>query len=174
MLTSKNKMLRILTGIACAATLCTTTYFSLAQAYPMGSDSHNMSRSEKMHDYLQTRLNRLAERLEIKSSQQAAWDEYSSAVSAMTEQNVAQPADAADAAAIARYRADRAAELSGKMSKIADATSNLQSVLTEEQRKTFNTVVARNMHGGGHSWGHGKSCNGKQRDDKSWQDNDKS
>lgn len=183
---SKSKMtIRTLTGITCAAALLTTTWFSLAQAYPMGSANSPQAHSERMHDYVKSRMDRLADRLEIKASQQAVWDEYANAVTAMTEQATQQPADEADAAAIARYRADRTAELSKKMSRIADATASLQAVLTEEQRKTFN-MVARNPHGGAHGWGgwdNGKSCHGKQHgehgwggqhDDKSWQDSGKS
>ncbi len=79
--------------------------------------------------------------------QQAAWDEYANAIAGITEQSMQQPTDEADAAAIARYRADETAELSRKMARIADATASLQAILTEEQRKTFN-MVAHNMMAG--------------------------
>lgn len=161
MLTSGNKTLRTFTGIACAAALFTTTYFSLAQAYPMGAEKGGHERPEKMHDFAKSRLDKLANRLEIKVSQQAAWDEYANTVTAMAEQGVQKPDDKADAAAIARYRAEKTAEMSRKLSKVADATAKLQAVLTEEQARMFNKV-ARNMHGGTHSWGHGKSCDNKQ------------
>lgn len=167
MLTTGNKKLRTFTGIACATALLTTTYFSLAQAYPMGAEKDSQTRSEEIRDFAKSRLDKLANRLEIKVSQQAAWDEYAGTVAAMAEQGVQRPDDKADATAIARYRAEKTAEMSRKLSKIADATAKLQAVLTEEQAKMFNQVSRHPKHG---AWGHGgwhhgaKSCQSKHDD----------
>ena len=97
----------------------------------------------------------MAERLEINSSQQAAWEEFAKSVEAMAERDAKKPdADAdADAATISRYRADRANQLAAKLNRIADATAKLQAALNEDQRKILNRASHRFLHDG-HAWGH--------------------
>ena len=108
---------------------------------------------ERMHENLQARLDRLAQRLEIKASQQPVWEDFAKSVEALADGNAKRPGDDADAAAIARYRADRAAEMAGKMSKIADATVKLQSALSEDQRKILNQTAQLMLHRD-HRFGH--------------------
>jgi phage gp16-like protein len=111
--------------------------------------------AESMYEHIKIRLDKLSERLEIKSSQLAAWDEYSKSVEGLVEPNSNRSKEDADAQTIARYRADRAASVAKKLSVIADATAKLQSVLTEDQRIIFNRVSRQYFHPH-HSW-HGNN-----------------
>jgi hypothetical protein len=100
---------------------------------------------------VQRRLDDAAARLEIKASQQSAWQAYSTTVKELAEAEGMPPrpdADA-DAATIARQRAERASAFARKLGAIADATAKLQSVLTAEQKSVL-TELTRNagMHGG--------------------------
>jgi len=117
-------------------------------------DARQMN-AESMHEHIKNRLNKLSERLEIKSSQLAAWDEYSRSVESLVEPNSNKPKEDADAQTIARYRADRATGMAKKLSVIADTTAKLQSVLTEDQRKIFNQVSRQFSHQ--HQFWHGNN-----------------
>lgn len=108
--------------------------------------NHEQMSPEKMHDHMKDRLDKLAERLELKSSQQAAWGEFAKSVEMLAERNVKKPSDDADAATISRYRAERATEFAKKLTSIADATAKLQKVLTEDQRKILNQASRRFCH----------------------------
>ena len=109
---------------------------------------------------MKARLDKLAERLEIKSSQQAAWEDFAKSVEPLVEQSLKNPGDDADAATVARYRADRATEFARKLTGIADSTARLQKVLTEDQRKILNQASHRFLHEHngwnreGHEWNH--------------------
>jgi hypothetical protein len=114
---------------------------------------------ERMHEHMKARLDKLAERLEIKSSQQAAWEEFAKSVEPLVEPGVKKPNDDADAATIVRYRAERATEFAKKLTGIADATAKLQKILTADQRKILDQVSRRFLHkdqgwqGHSHEWG---------------------
>lgn len=147
----------ILPTIAIGALLM-TTFHSIAMASPGGHcDSKQMSHEqmspEKMHEHMKDRLDNLAERLEIKASQQAAWEEFAKSIGILTERSVKKPNDDADAASIARYRAEKATEFAKKLTRIADATAKLQKVLTEDQRKILNQASHRFLHKD-HGWSH--------------------
>jgi hypothetical protein len=103
--------------------------------------------AEKRKDMIQRRLDGAASRLEIKASQQSAWQTYAAAVQALGETDAAQPAAEADAASIARERAERATAFARKLTVIADATARLQGVLSPEQKSVL-TQIAR--HAGPH------------------------
>ncbi len=103
-------------------------------------DHHNFEQ------HLKYRLNKLSNRLEIKASQEAAWEEYAKSVEALAEHHEKKPEENADAATISRERADRATEFAQKLTKIADSTSKLQTVLTEDQQKVFNQVTRHSQH----------------------------
>ena len=92
------------------------------------------------------RLAKMAERLEIKASQQAAWQAYASAYETTMPRPAAKPDANADAASITRMRADRAADHARKLAQIADATARLQQVLTPEQRKTLDQMAQHAGH----------------------------
>jgi hypothetical protein len=142
-----------------------TTFHSVAMANPdMHYDQKQMN-PERMHEHMKARLDKLAGRLEIKSSQQAVWEEYAKSVEMLAERNMKKPGDDADAAAISRYRADRATEFARKLTRIADATAKLQTALTEDQRKVLNQASRRFLHKG-----HGAERNGHEWDQRGGSD----
>jgi hypothetical protein len=120
---------------------------SVSMADPgMQSDSGKQVTSDSMSEHIKLRLEKLSQRLEIRSSQQAAWEKFARSVEMLAEHNIPQPGNDADAAAIAHYRADRTAAFAKKLSVIADTTDNLQKVLTEDQRKIFNQEARVALH----------------------------
>ena len=114
---------------------------------------HEQLGPEKMHEHIKVRLDKLAERLEIKASQQAAWGEFAKSVEMLAERSVKKPNDDADAATISRYRAEMATEFAKKLTKIADATAKLQKALNEDQRKILNQAAHRFLQND-HGWSH--------------------
>lgn len=146
-----------------------TAFYSVAMANP-GAHCDQMQRSpEKMHEHMKehmkARLDKLAERLEIKSSQQGAWEEFAKSVEMLAERSVKRPDDDADAATIARYRADRAAEFAKKQAMIAAATAKLQTALSEAQRKILNQESRHFLHRG-HGWKH--MSHGRDHEGHEW------
>lgn len=117
--------------------------------------------------HVQAHLDRLAERLEIKASQQAAWQKFSAAFKETAANHVMldhaplagnMGADA-DAATLARRRAERAEQHAQLLARLADATAALQASLSADQRLVFNEVARHYAaeHGMGPMahWGHG-------------------
>jgi len=135
------------------ATLLLTSFQSFAMAGPeehcgQMQMSHQQMKPEqadpeKMREHMKNRLGKLAERLEIKASQQAAWGEFAKSVELLAERNMKRPSDDADAATISRYQADRAAEFANKLNSIANAIAKLQTALSDDQRKILNQVSHR-------------------------------
>jgi hypothetical protein len=122
---------------------------TLSSAVMATSDGYSDSRkpsAEKIHEQMHQMLDKLAARLEIKASQQGAWEEFSKSIEFLPEQHINNPSDEADAASIAKYRADRAADFAKKLAKIADATAKLQAVLSDDQRKILNQVSREFLH----------------------------
>lgn len=103
--------------------------------------------TERMRDHMQARLDRMAERLEIKASQQDAWKAYAKVHQDMFDGSIKPAPKDADAAAIVRHRADTAALMAKKLATLADATAELQKVLTPEQNKLLAGMVRRPMGG---------------------------
>ncbi len=121
------------------------------------SDRHHDP--ERMRAFLKARLEKLAATLELKDSQRDAWSAFASSVEALAERPASPPGDNADAATIARFRADLAAGFARKLATIADTTGRLQAVLNENQRKTFNDAYRRfrrHGHGCGPHGPHGR------------------
>ena len=104
-----------------------------------------------MQKHFKVKLDKLAERLEIKSSQQNAWENYVKSITLLADKNINVSHKDADAAALSRFRAERVAEFAKKLSVIADATEQLQAVLTADQRKVLNEATRHYLHGG-HGW----------------------
>ena len=93
---------------------------------------------------IRARLARMADRLEIKASQQEAWKAYGAVAMSMADASVlTRPAADADAATVLRYRAERAGEMAQKLAKQADATAALQAALTPEQRAVLDQMTRR-------------------------------
>lgn len=106
---------------------------------------------ERMQSRMQARLDQMANRLEIKASQQDAWQAYVKVHKEMFDGSMKPAPKDADAATIARHRADMAAKMAQKLATHADATAKLQSALTPEQAKTLADMTRHPMggrHGG--------------------------
>jgi len=150
-LTDMNPKLGILATIVTGSILI-ATFHSIAMATPAEHYDPKQMHQEKMQERMKVRLDRLAARLEIKSSQQTVWEEFARSVETLADRTGKKPGDDADAAAISRYRADRATEFAKKLTKIADATARLQAALTEDQRKILDQTAHhffRREHGAG-------------------------
>ncbi len=112
---------------------------------------------EKIHRFIEMRLDKLSKRLEIKASQEPAWGAFKKSVEALAESTAKRPGENANAAEIAHFRADRAAEMATKLSAIADATDKLEAVLTSDQRKVLDEAArhfGHHAHCGGDDHGH--------------------
>jgi len=116
------------------------------------SAMHQKHRMEQMQMKMKERIATMASRLEIKASQQAAWADYVKARESVMANRPARPARDADAATIARARAEFAAVRARNAAVISDATAKLQAVLAPEQRKVFDEMAQRDGHRG--SGGH--------------------
>jgi len=162
-LLNMNPKLGILATIVSGAILI-TTFHSIAMATTAENYDHKQMNQEKMHGHMKARLNKLAERLEIKASQQAAWEEFAKSVEVLADRNTKKPNDDADAATISRYRAERATEFAKIFTRIADATAKLQTALSEDQRKILNQTAHRLLrydHGVNHTH-HGMNREGNE------------
>ena len=84
---------------------------------------HQQHRMEHMQKKMKDRTAKMAARLEIKASQQGAWGEYVSAREAMWANPPVRPARDADAATVARSRAEFAADMARKLAVVSDATA---------------------------------------------------
>jgi len=153
-----NPKLGILATIVTGSILI-ATFHSIAMAAPAENYGRQQMNQGKMQEHMKTRLDKLAERLEIKSSQQAVWEEFSKSVETLADRNAKQPVDDADAATISRYRADRATEFANKLTRIADATAKLQAALSADQRKILDQTAHRFLrHDQGASHTHHGLC----------------
>lgn len=103
---------------------------------------------EKMHELVKARLDKLANRLEIKASQRPAWEAFAKAVEALADRPLKHPDEDADAPAIAHFRADMVADMAKRLSAIADATDKLAAVLSADQRRVLNEEFMRFQRGG--------------------------
>jgi hypothetical protein len=136
--------------VAGGFTLASVPVFSQPGNDGAHSNGDAASRPEQMHQHLEKRLDKMAERLNITSAQQAAWSRYRSAVEAQFSAPPARPSTDADAATIVRWRADRASEMARKLAVVADATATLQSALDDKQRQTLRDMVRHEGRFEGH------------------------
>jgi hypothetical protein len=146
---SINPRLGILTTIVTGSILI-ATFHSIAIAAPEQQvDRSRMNPEqfhERMHERMQVRLDKLAQRLEIKTSQQAVWEDFAKSFETLAERNAKIPGKDADAATIARFRAEQASDFARKLTRVADATAKLQAVLTEDQRHILNQTAQQMLH----------------------------
>ena len=125
----------------------------VSAATPASGDEaalHRQHRMDHMQMKMKARTAKMASRLEIKASQQAEWGDYVKAREAMWANPPVRPARDADAATVARSRAEFAADMARKLAVVSDATAKLQAVLTPEQRKVFDEMARRSGHRGHH------------------------
>lgn len=121
-----------------------------AYAVPAAPSEVKQDFAKQRQEWIRNRIDRMAGRLEIKASQQGAWQAYAKALQAATERPAKTPDRKTDAASIARLRADLATAHAQKLAQIADATAKFQEVLSPDQRKTLDQIVARS----GRRWHH--------------------
>lgn len=145
----------LLLGSAGAVALATPQAQDNSAANPEQAWSNGHPDPERMRAFIKTRLDKLAAKLGLKPSQRAAWDAFAKSVEALSERPASRPGKGADAASIARYRADAAAGFAGKLSAIADTTAALQAKLDENQRNAFNEAYRHFRHGRHGCAGHG-------------------
>jgi hypothetical protein len=130
-----------------------------AQAWHMQQMQH-MHGMAPMHQHMmgQRQLNDMANRLEIKASQQAQWDEFASALQAFHRQHQPHdhnPSDSSkmgahgpwsdhmDAAQMMKARAQKMTERAAAMTALAEKTEALQKVLSPEQQTTLNQMAGQ-------------------------------
>lgn len=92
---------------------------------------------------VQRGLDEAAARIEIRASQEPAWNDFSKALKALTAQpdQMARPNQSADAAALLHRAADEAATRSQALARLADAATKLQTALDPNQRQVFDQIV---------------------------------
>jgi hypothetical protein len=163
--------LGIVATLAIAA-LTMSALQSVAIADPDRHAEHMEACHGGMHEFMKDRLERLSDRLEIRSSQLAAWEAYAKSVEALSEHPGKEPGEDATATDISHYSAERAAELAKRLSNVADSTAKLQSVLTPEQNKILNQASHRfltHRHGwerdDRHEWMKDRTPEGREDDD---------
>jgi hypothetical protein len=113
-----------------------------------------------MHQHMMDprHLNDMANRLEIKASQQAQWDEFASALQAFHREHHPHdhnPSDSSkmgahgpssdlmDAAQMMKARAQKMTERAALMTALAEKTEALQKVLSPEQQTTLNQMTGQ-------------------------------
>jgi hypothetical protein len=146
---------------------------------PMRMPPPGDAMAQQMNQHIQEHLDKLAGRLEIKASQEAAWQSFSGAMRDLMTSQMAMARGAherqgaePDAATMAREHADHAADHARKLAQVADATAKLEQTLSPEQKQVFDEVARHFAHEhfehhammhGGHWWhdGHdGEQCGG--------------
>jgi hypothetical protein len=148
-----------LAAILPALLLAALPLVCLAQQQRDPPDAPHQARvHEHMQQNLQKHLDHLAGRLEIRASQQEAWNAFSTAVRGMVPDKPRErPAENLDAASRARMAADRAAERAKHLTQLADATAKLQQVLDPPQKEVLNEVA---RHFGSRLMAHGDGMHG--------------
>jgi len=115
-----------------------------ALAAPAAPQPMPQQEPQRHQEMIKMHLAKMAERLEIKPSQQNAWQTYAKTYTSIMGGHMMQrPNENADAAAIVRHQADMTSEHAQKMLQLADATAKLQETLTPEQRQTLANMVRR-------------------------------
>lgn len=177
----KRATLRALAGAAVSACLVATIGLVSSSAAEPAKPAAPMDEGAAMHgmhdamgqrwtQHVQAHLDKLAERMEIKASQEAAWQKFSAAFQTNMSLHgmMGHPpgheggheTPAADAAALARQQADRAWDHAQKLTQLADATAALQQVLTPEQRLVFDEAARHFIHEHGEHGGMGPMAGG--------------
>lgn len=155
---SRYRTLTLVVALGLAA-VSVTAFPALGQSAPASAPSdHEAARAQHINARIDARLNRMAERLQLEPSQQAAWATYAQTVKRLFAAPHPKPPAEADAATLLRFRAERAAAHAQRMTQLAEATETLQYALTDEQRETLNQMMRK---------GHGKHARHRHRDRES-------
>jgi protein CpxP len=155
-ITLQKKSLRALAAVFSFAMLAGSAAVVWAvPAAPDAKQSSSQDWAKEHHERFKHFADKMADRLEIKASQQAAWQAFTKSLEAAMEPPAKKAEQKSDAASIARMRADMAAVHAQKLAQIADATAKLQEVLSPDQRATLDQMAARfGEHRGGHRFFH--------------------
>jgi hypothetical protein len=144
-------------AVAVFGVFALTSSTSALSAPPIAPNEAKQDWAKERQERLKHFTDGLANRLEIKASQQSAFQAFVKTLEAAAEHPAKKPEVKTDAASLARLHADMAAARAQKLAKIADATAKLQEVLSPEQRKTLDQIAARfanrrghRFHGGEH------------------------
>ncbi len=129
---------------------------SAVAAQPAAAPAGPSTMSAAFSRHVQWHLDNLADRLEIRASQEPAWQTFEAALRSVMAfhwkmMTSPPPGLDANAATIARLRADRAAEQARNLDRLAKATAALRQVLTANQREVLDEVASRYA---GHRFGH--------------------
>lgn len=148
------------TSLITASLLASLAGSAMAQMGPgnmSGHEGHHSPRMEKMREHMterhQKHLAELKSKLQLQTSQEAAWKTFADAM-----QPPAQPPARVDRAAMEKLskpeRIDQMqalhAQREAEMKKRGDATKTFYAGLSAEQKKTFDAETARFMSGGPH------------------------
>jgi hypothetical protein len=132
---------------------CAALTFSTTPAWAVAATPSAVAAQEAKPDWAKQRqewfkhaTDRMADRLEIKASQQSAWEAYTKVLEAAMQRPTKPAESKSDAASITRLYADMAAAHAQKLAQIADATAKFQEILNPDQRKTFDQIVAHFVH----------------------------
>ncbi|MPZ42173.1 MAG: hypothetical protein GEV05_01970 [Betaproteobacteria bacterium] len=175
---NRTTIARTIAAALLGSTVLVTAAPALSQPHGEGHRFQRMSQMtetdraqmrERMQTRMSQRLDRLAARLEIKASQQDAWQVYRKARASIFENRPQRPARDADATTFTRFRADMAQRRAQHLAAMAEATATLQQALEPQQRKVLDEIVrqsgARGKHRGhrdgprrgGHHHGSGRA-----------------
>jgi len=145
------KFSRSIIGAVAAVALLAVLAVPLAAAahgHGYACDQRHRPDPEQRARFAHRYLDRQAAMLEIKASQQSAWDAYAAAkLELMTGFGAKPLSPDADAATVARRRAERAEAAAQSLGKLADATAKLQATLTGEQREVLDRMTRSHWHG---------------------------
>ena len=158
------KMTHVLTGLVLASALSITSLSVMAEsnasAPEAGSQHQEADWQARMQQHMDARIERIATLLQLSDAQKAsaAWNNYANALRDLGKHGQwksKQERENADAATIARARADAVAKMANKLSTLADATSALQAKLNDAQRKAFDQLAHQEgeMHSMHHRFG---------------------
>ena len=143
---------------------------SFAHDETCSPDQHRLMSPEGRAQWAQNQLDKDAAWLEIKASQEAAWEAFTAAnmelLSRLVDRKLLPPN--VDAASAIRQHAEHAAAFAQSLSKLSDATEKLQSVLSEDQRKVLDRIVRMHSRFQDEHLGEGmKGCEHRHRGSES-------
>ena len=155
----------LVVALGSSLTASATDTASASNPIAMKHTEIRQDREKRQEEFFQRMTERMADRMEIKASQQSAWQAYAKILESTFAHPAQRPEYKTDAVSISRMYADMAAERAKKLAVIADATVKFQEVLTLDQRKTFDQMVVSFVHrrggyhgmrheGGDGRWGH--------------------
>lgn len=120
-----------------------------AQRAPM-TDAEKAQIKAKILEKTQAKLNDWERELNITQAQQSQWNAYATAIKNMkvSKYKLTRPDYNADAATLAQYEAQKAANQAEVLADVSDATAKLQAILTPEQQTKFTNIVRSKVFDG--------------------------